>query len=290
MTAQSKTRSRNWCFTVNNYTANQIEVIQGLTCRYIIYGKEVGEQGTPHLQGYVSFAAGKTLSATRTCFPAGVHLTASLGSAEQNITYCSKENDTWSKGTPPVSNTRKGELGAAVYDAAWEAAKLGNLEAIPAQLRIRYYDTFRRIAADYAPIPAHLPDKKIGIWLYAPSDAGKTTWVMTNYPDIYRKDPKTKWFDGYIAGQALLLDDVSPYSVGSSDWFKEWTDKWRFRAEFKGGSRLIRPPLVIITSQYTPYHVWPADKDLETRSAILNRFNLKTLQDYVIVDYLHVYD
>lgn len=50
--------SKNWCFTWNNYT---LEDIDFLICLFgsdgskYIFQEEVGESGTPHLQGFVSF-------------------------------------------------------------------------------------------------------------------------------------------------------------------------------------------------------------------------------------------
>ncbi len=47
-------KSKHWCFTINNYTSDDIPVSDQI--QYIILGKEVApDTGTPHYQGYVVF-------------------------------------------------------------------------------------------------------------------------------------------------------------------------------------------------------------------------------------------
>lgn len=49
----------NYCFTLNNYTEEEVFEIDTLVTnpdsniRFICYGFEKGEDGTPHLQGYL---------------------------------------------------------------------------------------------------------------------------------------------------------------------------------------------------------------------------------------------
>jgi hypothetical protein len=49
----------HWCFTLNNYTENDIEMILGLLVpesKVYAFQEEIGkENGTPHLQGYIRF-------------------------------------------------------------------------------------------------------------------------------------------------------------------------------------------------------------------------------------------
>jgi len=51
--ATKDSRCRSYCWTLNNYTERDLEEIDVLVesgfCDFLIYGKEVGAQGTPHL-------------------------------------------------------------------------------------------------------------------------------------------------------------------------------------------------------------------------------------------------
>ena len=48
-------KSANYVFTLNNYQdkPEAVALLNLLPCRYMKYGREVGEEGTPHLQGMV---------------------------------------------------------------------------------------------------------------------------------------------------------------------------------------------------------------------------------------------
>lgn len=81
-----------WCFTLNNYTESDISSIVPILqdkCRLGIFGKEVGDSGTPHLQGYLEF---KSKSRPMSVFKSisKIHWEKAKGNKEQNIDYCSK--------------------------------------------------------------------------------------------------------------------------------------------------------------------------------------------------------
>lgn len=90
-------QGRRWCFTVNNYSDGDIEVFNSLKVRSIIVGKEVGDSGTPHLQGFIKFTAQKRLAAVKKISPTA-HWEIAKGTDVQNLDYCSKEEVIIKKG------------------------------------------------------------------------------------------------------------------------------------------------------------------------------------------------
>lgn len=85
-------RKRRWCFTVNNYTDDDIaQMHKGFdnVSRFIV-GTEIGTSGTPHLQGYVEFKNPHTFESVQSILPRS-HIEPARGNRKQNITYCSKE-------------------------------------------------------------------------------------------------------------------------------------------------------------------------------------------------------
>lgn len=89
-------RCSRWCFTLNNYTADEythcVSVCE-TECRYAVVGKEVAESGTPHLQGFVILQASQRLSWLRNKFGPRYHFEATRGSNVQARDYCKKEGD-----------------------------------------------------------------------------------------------------------------------------------------------------------------------------------------------------
>lgn len=45
--------AKDWCFTINNPTDEHLDALQSLDYKYLTYQPEIGEEGTPHLQGFV---------------------------------------------------------------------------------------------------------------------------------------------------------------------------------------------------------------------------------------------
>jgi len=83
-----------WCFTLNNYLANDlddiVEICKTKGFKYII-GKEVGESGTKHLQGFISCE--KIQRLPEIVKNKRIHWEKAKAGEEANKKYCSKDGD-----------------------------------------------------------------------------------------------------------------------------------------------------------------------------------------------------
>lgn len=92
-TIQPRARFRRACFTLNNYSEEELNSIThqfgSITKGYII-GLEISKTGTPHLQGYVEFEKQLYWSSLAK-INKRIHWKTAYGNRESNIIYCSKE-------------------------------------------------------------------------------------------------------------------------------------------------------------------------------------------------------
>lgn len=99
MTAPKQgTPVKNWCFTLNNYDDAQVDHLKSLSIdnglRYMVFGHEVGDSGTPHIQGYVQLIKKQRLKPVVEYLGGnGIHVSPAKGDELQNRLYCRKEGD-----------------------------------------------------------------------------------------------------------------------------------------------------------------------------------------------------
>lgn len=265
-------RSRNFCYTWNNYADDKIASLKELPCRYHVIGFEKGEEkGTPHLQGFIMFKHQRTFGAVCKMLK-GAHVEAARGAPWQAADYCKKDGEFWEQGDPPVSKKQQGEAEKARWKEIIKMSQEGQFDQLEEKHPGVYFNKIKLIEHhrqrhQRAPEPL---EKPCGEWIWGPSGVGKTTKAREGVSSLYLKSCN-KWWDGYDGQEVVVMDDVDPNHSCLGHHIKLWSDKWPFPAEVKGSSLTIRPKRFVITSQYSPEQVF---QDQETLDAVRRRFDV----------------
>lgn len=91
----ARQQSKYWVFTLNNYTEEELKDISSWTktgVKGVAYGKEQGENGTPHLQGFIVMEKRCELGTVKK-LNKRMHLERMKGNIRQNEDYCSKQDN-----------------------------------------------------------------------------------------------------------------------------------------------------------------------------------------------------
>lgn len=87
--------SKYWCFTWNNYPKGALDqlvaIFNQLDIKYIC-GYEIGEKGTPHIQGYLE-SKEKIRPIEKLKLDKSIHWEKRKGTKKQNLEYCKKDGD-----------------------------------------------------------------------------------------------------------------------------------------------------------------------------------------------------
>jgi len=275
--------AKNWCFTLNNYTDDEYGRI--CTCgadphvvSYMVVGKEVGETGTPHLQGFVQFKDKKRLAPVKALLSERLHLEPMRGTALQASDYCKKEGDVTEYGTI-MSQGKRTDL----HDVCADIQSGKRLKQIAADHPCAFIKFNRGIAALIAVTQQATTAENVrGIWVYGEPGTGKSHWVRSLYPeeDIYHKS-QNKWWDSYQGEENVLLDDLDHGARGLGHHFKLWADKWPVTGEIKGATVSLCYSHFYVTSNYHPCQIWNPKEDPAMYAAIRRRFEVleKTTQE-----------
>ncbi len=91
--------AKNWAFTINNYVDDDAEKLDFIFSQghanYLVYGFEVGEEGTPHIQGYVQFKKRLRFNQVKQMVGGRAHLDEEYQNSTPvaNQTYCKKDGN-----------------------------------------------------------------------------------------------------------------------------------------------------------------------------------------------------
>jgi len=253
-------KSRNYCFTYNNYenTDTIINTLDNVGARYYTFGREVGESGTRHLQGFVIFKNARTLSGViKAINIKEIHWEICKGTIEQNITYCQKDNDFVEWGDKPVGQGSRSDLLNITKDIKDGRTNLDliNLHGDKVLRILKHVDNVRHTIFEKT------RNWKMDVRVYCgPPDCGKTrcVWEEFGVDNVYPKMPG-KWWDHYRGQKCVLIDDFDPENCfgNTYDFYLKLMDRYPMFIEYKGGSCNFYSEVIIITSNFHPNDWFP---------------------------------
>ena len=296
---------RAYVGTKNNYTEDDIEALRAWAhakCTYLVYGEEVGAQGTPHLQIYMEFKNQMTMSAVnKKLFP--LWLGARQGKPKVAAGYCKKggateprsNNADWScyyaepYGHPPNENETdaqpwKGEefgtiseqgkrtdIDQTVHMLVEEKATIREVAlAHPAQY-VKYHRGLRDLRSLVLG-PRSLDGPPHVVVLWGPTLSGKTRDAHIKYwpdePAYVWRPSNGQWWDGYDGEKKIIIDEFRGTMIWSD--LLGLLDRNEFRAPVKGGFIQIQADKFVITSPNPPAR-WYRDDHEYDRFAQLER-------------------
>nr|UBJ25929.1 putative replication-associated protein [Red panda feces-associated circular DNA virus 20] len=244
-------KSRDWVFTINNYTQDTIEHLDKFnpSWEYIIYGKEVASTGTRHLQGFIQLRNPTSLQEVKRQLGSSPHLERRRGSVQQAMDYCKKDGDYYESGSATRLQTSK-EAQQAKWKNIITLAESSELtiikEEYPSEY-LRYYRTILSLQSGDKTILKDLTNE----WWWGPTGTGKSYTLWKDYPDHFQKE-LNKWWDNYRGQEVVAIEEWCPKNECTASQLKIWADRYPFTAQIKGGSLpRIRPKKIIILSNYT---------------------------------------
>lgn len=275
---------KNWCFTINNpvLTPDQLLDILSPNASFVIFQKEVGEQGTPHYQGYCQFSTKKRLNTLR-ALVAGAHWSPARGTAEQNRTYCSKPegrvDGPFTFGAITKQGCRKDieEYRDAILEGKTD---LQLLEDYATQTCL--YPRFIAFVRAQTVKPRN--EKPTVQCFYGASGTGKTrdAYSSTEREKVFlvsRPDSgRPLWWDGYSPSwhTTIIIDDFYGWIPWS--YLLQLIDRYPFKVEIKGGKLEFNSPNIYLTSNQHPKE-WYKNVPNNDLTPLLRRID--TIKHYI---------
>jgi len=251
-------RSRNFCFTLNNYSDANLEwwkqAVEMEFFKYVCFGQEIGDSLTPHLQGYVqlpkdrkSIKALIDSLANETC--GKPHWEIARGSLEDNQNYTKKEGVWLEFGAP--SCTGRGAR-SDLYEVATAISKGASLQEVvedhPVEF-IKYSGGLQKLVLFHMK-PRNF--KTTVLWYWGATGTGKSRTAWETYPAAYAKSAANKWWDGYLGQPVTILDDWRPTKEIPFNEMLSLMDRYPKTVESKGGTIHFVSKILIITCPLDP--------------------------------------
>lgn len=260
---------RNFCFTLNNYEQKDIKHLKAICdpvdgkndpvdkyhLKYMIFQCEVGEQGTPHLQGYIELNMPMSLAWIKNNIMENdkTHIEKRRGTAKEASDYCCKIDNT----TVPDTTFVWGKIS--------KQGARNDLKAIAEEIKEdglkktidEHPETFLKLSKGMKELDQHYLNKKekpipTVYWYYGETGTGKSRDAAEEAGiDTARISGNLTWFDQYHCEDNVIFDDFR------GDWCKldyllQILDIYDMKVPIKGGFVHWVPKKIFITSNKKP--------------------------------------
>lgn len=264
--------AKQWCWTLNNYTENDVLFFRSIVTLvpeivYMGWGFEVGENGTPHLQGVLGLSRRKTMQRVKDFLqqPA-VHLEVMHGSFDEAVEYCEKDGVFEEYGARPRGQGSRSDLIALKNDL-----RAGMKRKAIADKHFSNFIRYHRGINEYARLHSEPRDfASLVIVYWGPTGTGKTRAVHDNATDLWSYSAD-QWFDGYDGHEQVLFDDFTG-SEFKIQFLLKLLDRYPMQVRIKGGFVNWRPREIYITSNLDP-RTWYSGANPMHQQALMRRLS-----------------
>lgn len=232
--ARGNTRTRAWCLTINNYEDFNLVVESAQIFEKYVIGKEVGENGTPHLQMWLYKKDKICFNKLKTLFPTA-HIEPAKGNEASNVKYCTKENDYVSKGVKVRKTIRDPLFGKELHDFQKQVLEI---IAGPADERTIHWFVDEKGGKGKTSLAKHICMNYAAIYLSGKSNDIKyaiANWIAEKDLDICIFD-FTRSSENFISYQGL----------------EEVKNGIFFCNKYESKQIIINPPHVVCFSNFEP--------------------------------------
>jgi len=254
-------KSRDFVFTLNNYTEDDKRSLEQLphNADYLIYGEEIGEEGTHHLQGFIQYKHPISFRVCKNALGERFHIEKRRGTIQQAIDYCKKDGKYYHVGDPQ-------RISSATQKQIWqELIKLSEnneLDIIKERYPSYYFRYYEKILS-FSKGSSNIIEELSNEWWYGQTGTGKSYRLWQQYPDHYQKE-LNKWWDHYQGQSVVAIEEWCPKNEVTASALKIWSDRYPFTGQIKGGTlQRIRPQKIIVLSNYSIEQCFTNEEDRE---------------------------
>lgn len=285
------TRSRFWCFTLNNPDGNLDVDLDIAPVRYAVWQLEVGEEGTEHFQGYLELATAQRLSFLQNLIPGG-HFEQRRRTAVAARLYCMKEE-----------GRREGPWEIGVFSAEGQGKRndlldikrkldQGTSEVTIAEEHFGSWLRYNKGFKEYKRMKTTPRDHKtIVTYLYGKPGLGKSRKAHEDLPNAHwLTPPKDKssaaWWTDYDNNDAVVIDDFFAWLPWNL--LLRIMDRYPLTVEAKGTNYQFIATKLYITSNHLPEDLYNPQFPIDALTRRIERwiFFEENAEPQIFNDYL----